>query len=193
MARSTPRRMVFCDGDVSQESIASWRTQILRHHAEAPGDTVTLVINSAGGSMAHALGFYSTIQDIIGLKVNTICSYVAGSAALLLFMLGGERLMSEQANLLLHDATVRLESGEALGAEDLAVMSAQVSTLNRRYAELIARSSAKQVTAQQVADWMKRKMMISAHDAVAAGLASGILKRQQLRTKRKPRTRKQAR
>lgn len=187
---SGPQRYVFCDGDVTQESVDFWRRQLLAHHADDPQAAVTLVINSAGGSMAHALGLYTTIRDILGLRVNTICSYVAGSAAVLLFMLGQERLMAPNGYIMLHEAVIRLD-GDPLEARDIELLARQTAAMNHKYAAIMAEVSRttlrrRKTDIQRFAGLMRQKALLHAQDTLKLGLATALVKPARRRRYRKP-------
>lgn len=64
-----------------------------------------LIIDSPGGSV-DALDFFKTVEDLEGGKLVTVTNNLAASAASTIFLLGDERLVGENAEILIHEVRV---------------------------------------------------------------------------------------
>lgn len=169
------RRLVFFDGDVTKASIAELRGQLIDHHNQDAGATVTIVINSVGGSVIHALGFVNFVRHLMRLRIDTICTCTASSAAVPLFMLGKERLLAPDAYMVLHQAANIVDGTQPMDTRAFESHAAHVRHIDETYSRVVSAAAGK-LTPSAVLDLMKKDTTVHAKRAIKIGLATGMLK-----------------
>ena len=163
-------RIIFLNGPI-EDSVASVVTaQLLYLEAEDPGKTISLYINSPGGSVTSGLAIYDTMQ-FIRCPVSTICVGQAASMGSLLLAGGsaGQRFSLPNARIMVHQP-----SGGAQGmASDIAIQAEEIlrmrSALNGLYVQHTDRSL------EEVESAMDRDKFMTAEEAISFGLVDSVL------------------
>ena len=96
-------RIVFLDGEVTDESASVIVAQLLFLEAEDPTKDINLYINSPGGSVTAGFAIYDTM-NYIKCDVSTICIGMAASMGAFLLSSGakGKRFALPNAEVMIH-------------------------------------------------------------------------------------------
>jgi ATP-dependent Clp protease, protease subunit len=144
--------------------------QLLYLESESPGVEIGLYLNSPGGSVTAMLGIYDTMQ-FIKAPVATTCIGQAASSAAVLLAGGapGRRTVLPRARVVLHQP-----SGGGQGTlPDLALQAKEIVRLRAEVEEVLARHTGQSV--ERLRTDTERDLILTAHDAVAYGLADAVL------------------
>jgi len=144
--------------------------QLIHLESESPDAPINVYINSPGGSVTAMLAIYDTLS-FIRPAVHTTCVGQAASSAAVLLAAGaaGQRTILPHARVVLHQP-----SGGGQGAlPDLAVQAKEIVRLRAEMEQILAHHTGQEVT--RLRHDTERDLVLSAQEAVAYGLADGIL------------------
>jgi len=144
--------------------------QLLHLESESQVSPIDLYLNSPGGSVTAMLAVYDTMQ-YIGAPVATTCVGQAASSAAVLLAGGaeGRRMVLPHARVVLHQP-----SGGGQGAlPDLAVQAKEIVRLRAEMEQILSRHTGQSV--ERLREDTGRDLVMTAHEAVAYGLADGVL------------------
>lgn len=130
-------------------------------------DRINVYINSYGGEVAEGLAIYNQLRRHKA-KVVTYCDGFACSAASVVFMAGGERIMSDASLLWIHNAwTCAAGDANAMRkeADDLDTITA---------ASIKAYMAHVSITEDELKAMLDAETWISAEDAVNMGFATSV-------------------
>ena len=125
---------------------------------------ITLRINSPGGFVDDGLGIY----NVLAQHPARVTAYVDGlalSAASVIFMCGDDRVMADNAALMLHDPLMGTLGNERDHAKSIEVLQLTTRQIIRTYA---ARTG---LSASRVESMMRDETWLDADEAVALGFA----------------------
>ncbi|MBI2704466.1 MAG: ATP-dependent Clp protease proteolytic subunit [Actinobacteria bacterium] len=159
------RRIVFVRGRIDDAAANDIVAQLLTFDGRRD-DAITLLVNSTGGPLTAIVPVLDTIAGCHSPVAATAIGQANGTAALLLALATGERLVAPNASVCL-----RLEPEPSVtGTTDqVAALADQRRELEGRLADELARRSA--FSRDEVCDHFTRGHPIPAADAVAASLA----------------------
>ena len=169
-SRLLRERIVFLGTEVESSSANLVVAQLLFLEAEDPDADIRLYLNSPGGDAYAGLAIYDAMQ-YVKPDVQTYCIGMAMSAAAMLLAGGasGQRYVLPNAKVMIHQG-----SGGARGAPaDIQIAAREILALTRRYAEVLARHSGRDV--EQVMQDIDRDNFLSPAEAVEYGLADEVL------------------
>lgn len=95
---STKKLSLVISGDIESETFEMIVEQIKKNEPQS----VELIINSYGGDLNIAFGIYDYLKSL-KIKITTKGYGQVSSAAILLFLLGEKRYLSENAVVFLHE------------------------------------------------------------------------------------------
>ena len=163
-------RRIFLTGEVSAESMNSLLMSLIHLEEEAPGEPVTLFVNSPGGEVTSGLAVYDYLRGMRS-PVTTVCTGTAASMGAILFLAGQERLMFSHSKLMIHDPAY----GSAPAGEKPRQMEERLRDLRRTQQVLsgiIAERTGHPVS--EIDEITQYDSWYPAGEAVAFGLATGI-------------------
>ena len=169
-SRLLKERIVFLTGPITDNVSALVAAQLLYLEAENPTRSISLYINSPGGSVSAGLAVYDTMQ-FIDCPVATICVGQAASMASLLLCGGtkGMRHSLPHSRIMVHQP-----SGGVKGmASDIAIHADEILELRNRLNELFVKHTTQQITV--IEEMMDRDKFLSPENAIAYGLIDDIL------------------
>ena len=165
-------RIVMLDTDVNEHSASLVTSQLLFLESENPDADILFYINSPGGVVTAGMAIYDTVQ-YIKPDVSTIVMGQACSMGSLLAQAGaaGKRYILPNARHMIHQP-----SGGAGGqATDMEIQVREILKMKRNLTEIyVKHNSAGKVYDEILAD-MERDFFMSAHEAVAYGLADQVI------------------
>ena len=166
------RREIDCIGEITPETVNDLILQLRYLQSEDSSKEIILYINSPGGEVASGLALYDVMQAI-RCPVRTVCVGTAASMAALIFTAGSRREMLPHARLMIHDPLI----AGGIGGSALHIDSVSRDLLRTREitADLLAKHSGH--TLEEVYEKTARDTYFDADEAVAWGLADGILRK----------------
>jgi ATP-dependent Clp protease protease subunit len=165
-------RIVMLDTDVNEHSASLVVSQLLFLESENPDADILFYINSPGGVVTAGMAIYDTMQ-YIKPDVSTIVMGQACSMGSLLAQAGarGKRLILPNARHMIHQP-----SGGAGGqATDMEIQVREILKMKRNLTEIYVQHNTADKTYNEIAADMERDFFMSAHEAVAYGLADRVI------------------
>ena len=74
------KREIFCVGPITEDTASALVLQLRFLQQDAPGQEITMYINSPGGEVPSGLAIYD-VMKAVGCPVRTICTGTAASMA----------------------------------------------------------------------------------------------------------------
>jgi len=169
-SRLLRERIVFLGSEVEAQSANLIVAQLLFLEAEDPDADIRLYVNSPGGDAYAGLAIYDAMQ-FVKPDVETYCVGMAMSAGAMILAGGaaGKRHVLPNAKVMIHQG-----SGGTRGTPaDIQIAAREILSLTRKYAEVLARHSGKDV--EQVLADIDRDRFLGPEEAVEYGLADRVL------------------
>ena len=164
------RREIWLTGEITSELADAVIAQILHLDAEAPGEEITLYIDSPGGSVTAGLAIYDVMQAVSS-KIRTVCIGTAASMAAVLFAAGDRREILMHGEVMIHDPLVSGGiSGSALAVQD---KSDRLMAKRKVLCGILAQHAGK--TIKQIYKVTAKDSWYGAEEAVAFGLADTVI------------------
>jgi ATP-dependent Clp protease protease subunit len=169
-SRLLRERIVFLGSEVEAQSANLIVAQLLFLEAEDPDTDIRMYVNSPGGDAYAGLAIYDAMQ-FVKPDVQTYCVGMAMSAGAMILAGGaaGKRYVLPNSKVMIHQG-----SGGTRGTPaDIQIAAREILSLTRKYAEVLARHSGRDVD-EVMAD-IDRDRFLGPEEAVEYGLADQIL------------------
>ena len=164
------RREIWLTGEITSELADAIIAQILHLDAEAPGEEITLYIDSPGGSVTAGLAIYDVMQAV-SAQIRTVCIGTAASMAAVLFAAGDRREILMHGEVMIHDPLVSSGiSGSTLAVQD---KSDRLMAKRKVLCGILAQHAGK--TIKQIYKVTAKDSWYGAEEAVAFGLADEVI------------------
>ena len=163
-------RIVLLGGEVTDESANLIVAQLLFLQSQDAKKTISMYINSPGGSVTAGLAIYDTMQ-FISCPVATYCIGQAASMGAVLLTAGakGKRFALPNARIMIHQPW-----GGAEGkASDIEITATEILRLKERLNHILADHSGKSY--EDVVRDTDRDYFMSASEAAEYGLIDGVV------------------
>jgi ATP-dependent Clp protease protease subunit len=169
-SRLLRERIVFLGREVDDEIANLITAQMLFLEAEDPGKDISLYVNSPGGSAYAGMAIYDTMQ-YVKPDVRTICVGMGMSAAAMILCGGapGKRLALPNAKVMIHQGSAGFRGTPA----DIEIHAAEVLSMTRRMAEIIARHTGQPF--EKVMTDIDRDRFMTPQEACAYGIVDEIV------------------
>ena len=164
------RREIQCTGSITTESASVLSLQLRYLQQEAPGQEITLFINSPGGEVDSGLAIYDTMRAI-GCHIRTVCTGTAASMAAILFLSGDQRDMLPHSKVMIHDPLI--PGGVGGSALTVDAVARNLMWARQTIADIIARHTGK--TLEEVLAKTASDSYFDAQEAIDWGLADRII------------------
>jgi ATP-dependent Clp protease protease subunit len=169
-SRLLRERIVFLGTEVEDQSANLVVAQLLFLEAEDPDADIRLYVNSPGGSAYAGFAIYDAMQFVkpdvqtyaVGMAMSAGALILAGGAA-------GKRFVLPNAKVMIHQGSGGFRGTPA----DIQIAAKEILSLTRRYAEIIALHSKRDV--DEVMRDIDRDRFLGPADAVEYGLADHVL------------------
>ena len=163
-------RTIWFTSEVCPKSCEQLATQLMQLEKSAPGEPITLMINSPGGDVASGLAVYDLMMSLKS-PLRTVCFGYAASMGSILFLGGSERIMQPHSKILIHDPSF---GGDLSGLKALDLKDDLESLLKMRetLAGIISERCGRSV--ETVFEKTKKDTVMSAEEALELGLATEI-------------------
>ncbi|HEX7724878.1 MAG TPA: ATP-dependent Clp protease proteolytic subunit [Candidatus Paceibacterota bacterium] len=169
-----PDRLVEWFGGVNYGALERTLTGI-KSMMNSSADEITLLVSSFGGATGVAMTFYDAITGWLNPNLVTIGSGDVDSSGVIVFLAGRRRYLTRNTTLLLHLAGRTLEKDVRHSSADLESMVKEDKLKDEQYARVVAEACGGTITAEYVLDLMKKNTLLTAEEAVAMGMAHGIV------------------
>ena len=167
-------RIVFLDGEVTDESASVIVAQLLFLEAEDPTKDINLYINSPGGSVTAGFAIYDTM-NYIKCDVSTICIGMAASMGAFLLSAGakGKRIALPNSEIMIHQPLI----GGGLGGQqtDIMIHAKNLEKTRDRLEAILAENSGKSIEEMHAA--CERDNYMSAQEALEFGLIDKVIEK----------------
>lgn len=165
-------RIVFLEGEVTDQSAALVKAQLLFLESEDPKADIYLYINSPGGSVTAGMGIYDTM-NLVKPDVATVCTGLAASMGAFLLSSGakGKRYCLPNSEVMIHQPL----GGVQGQVTDMAITMARMEKLKARLTRIMAENCGKQT--DEIAPDMERDHWLDADEAKEYGLVDEIMAR----------------
>jgi ATP-dependent Clp protease protease subunit len=169
-ARLLHQRIIVLGKEVDDEIANRLCGQLLLLSAEDPRGTISLYINSPGGSVSAGLAIYDTMR-LIPNEVSTLALGLAGSMGQFLLTAGapGKRFSLPNAQILMHQGS----AGFGGTAADVEIYAQQLERLGALLLRLTAEHTGQSV--ETVERDSRRDRWFTADEALGYGLIDHIL------------------
>ena len=167
------KRLVAWVGDIGEENYKRVLKEIEGHARKSPGKEINLLVTSHGGSAPTAFAFYDLVR---ASKYNlvTIGAGCVDSAALIVWLAGKKRLLTPHTALLFHEVGRRISSH--VSATDLESAHTNVLCYQSFYTDVVRKETGNKFPLKKINCYLKDQKVIDSEEALALGLAHGILK-----------------
>jgi ATP-dependent Clp protease, protease subunit len=169
-SRLLRERIVFLGTGVSDQSANLIVAQLLFLEAEDPDADIRLYINSPGGDAYAGFAIYDAMQ-FVKADVQTYAVGMAMSAGALILAGGapGKRFVLPNSKVMIHQGSGGFSGTPA----DIQIAAREILSLTRRYGEIIARHTGRDVDG--VMRDIDRDRFLGPDEAVEYGLADHVL------------------
>ena len=163
-------RILFFTEEVNPQSSNQLIEYLLYLDKDAPGEEITVCINTPGGEVVSGLAAYDTMR-MIESPIRTVCIGTAASMGSILFLGGEKREMLPHTKIMIHDPLISGLSGsrKALELEKEALKLMETRSI---IGGIIAERSGR--TLDEVLEKTKEDCYLDAEESIAFGLATGI-------------------
>jgi len=166
------QRKIFLWGAVTDTSAKDLTEKLLYLEATAPGEAITLYINTPGGSISAGMAVYDTMQ-LISSPVTVVVTGMAASMGSILLSgaAKGRRLLYPHARVLIHQPLI---SGHFSGpATDINIQAQEMEKLRAELNQILAKVSGQPLA--RIEQDTDRDFYLNAQEALAYGLADQIV------------------
>lgn len=170
-SRLLSHRVVFLGRPVDDEIANLIVAQLLHLESEDPDKSISLYINSPGGSMDSMFAIYDSMQHIRP-EVHTTCIGMAASAASLILAGGedGQRSILPHGRVMIHQPWVQNVGGQA---SDIEIHAAEILRQREQANSILARHTGQDL--ERIRQDTDRDRWLTADQAVEYGLVDTIL------------------
>lgn len=165
-------RIIFIDGEITDETASLVVAQLLFLEAEDPDKDISIYINSPGGVITSGMAIYDTMQ-YIKPDVSTICVGMAASMAAFLLSAGtkGKRFVLPNAEVMIHQPL----GGTQGQAEDIKIAAEHIIKTREKMNRILAANTGK--TFEEIARDTDRDNYLDANEAVAYGIVDKVVEK----------------
>src|SRR5574344_1590342 len=165
-------RIIFLGTEINDYAANTIQAQLLYLDSVDSSKTISIYVNSPGGSVTAGLGIYDTMQ-FISSKVATICTGMAASMAAVLLVAGEEGLRSAlpHSRVMIHQPL----GGVQGQASDIEITAREIQKMKKELYTIIAEHSHNDY--DKVWADSDRDYWMSSQEALDYGMIDKILKR----------------
>ncbi len=130
------KRIVFLTGEINEELACNFAKQIMLLVNDNKDKPITVIVNSGGGEVTSGLMIYDIIEALT-TPIKTVCLGKAYSMAGVIFACGKERLITENAEVMLHEPLI--SSGVGGSSSSVQTVSKRLITIKIKINKIIAK------------------------------------------------------
>ena len=157
------------------ETAADYVNALTHWERRDPGEPITVMINSPGGSVMDGFAVFDTLQRLRrkGHFITTHGSGMVASMAAVLLQAGDERVLDKRAKLLIHEGGASFAKGQQFSQGELEDMQILTDMLQKDLLETLAERSTMSVD-QLKRKWKRRDWYIGTEEALELGFCDRI-------------------
>ena len=163
-------RVIWFTEEVNPKTCEELAIQLMTLEKEAPGKTITLMINSPGGEISSGLAVYDIMRNITS-PIRTVVFGIAASMGSILLLGGDERIVMPHSKVMIHDPHYA-SSLSGLKPLDLKDSLEQQLDVREIIANIISERTGN--TLEDVYAKTKDDTFMNAEESLAFGLATKI-------------------
>lgn len=140
-----------------------------------PGEPISVLLNSPGGSMTHGLAIYDTIQRLRrkGHTVTTHGSGMVASMAAVLLQAGDTRILDQRAKLLIHEGSQTFSQNISISAAEMEDHQFLTKMLRNDVLSILAERAT--LTREELEEkWKRRDWYLDAEEALEYGFIDRV-------------------
>lgn len=166
-------RIVFLAGMVDQESTLAAKLKLLYLESKDSKRDIFLFIDSYGGSVAHGLSLYDTM-NFISCDVWTICFGVAMSMGAFLLSGGtkGKRVCFPNSAVMIHQPLMGLSGDRMMQSTEWQIQAKSIAASRERLNRIMARHTGQ--TFERIDQDTERDNYMTAEEALNYGIVDVI-------------------
>jgi len=171
-SRLLKERIIFITGGIGDEMATVIIAQLLFLEAENPEKSISMYINSPGGTVSSGLAIYDTMQ-YIKPSVSTMCVGQAASMGSLLLSAGekGHRFALPNSRVMVHQP-----SGGFQGqATDIEIHAKEILDLKSRLNAIYSKHTGQSV--KKISEILERDKFLNPNEAKELGLIDEIVEK----------------
>ena len=171
-SRLLKERIIFITGGIGDEMATVIIAQLLFLEAENPEKSISMYINSPGGTVSSGLAIYDTMQ-YIKPSVSTMCVGQAASMGSLLLSAGekGHRFALPNSRVMVHQP-----SGGFQGqATDIEIHAKEILDLKNRLNAIYSKHTGQSV--KKISEILERDKFLNPNEAKELGLIDEIVEK----------------
>ncbi len=168
------QRKIFLWGAVHDGSAKYIVDRLLYLDAQAPGEEITLLINSPGGVVTSGMIVYDMMQ-MIQSPVSTVCIGLAASMGSILLSGGakGRRFIYPSGRVMIHQPSI---GGTFQGqATDIAITAKEIVKTKEMGARILADNCGKSF--EEIMSDFDRDYWMSAEESLKYGIVDGVIEK----------------
>ncbi|MDF9811325.1 ATP-dependent Clp protease proteolytic subunit [Streptomyces sp. SPB162] len=164
-------RVVILGTQIDDTSANDVMAQFIHLESSAPGQDISLYINSPGGSFTAMTAIYDTMQ-FVTCDVSTVCIGQAASAAAVLLAAGapGKRMITPGARVLIHQPSFGQATQGTIA--DLEIQARELLRTREKLEELLVRHTGQE--AARISADIERDKILDASQAVEYGIVDRV-------------------
>lgn len=167
------KRQISLVGEVNSDSMHKLLCQLMYLESEAPGEEITLFINSSGGECESGLAVYDYI-NIMSSPIKTVCTGSAASMGAILFLSGKKREMLPHTRIMVHDPSYGNCNIAGAKPAEISILLDNLKEMQKTLCEIIMKHTGKSRT--EVLAITKNDTYFNSGEAIKFGLATALYK-----------------
>lgn len=164
-------RQIFLTDEVNAATCNALMKQLMYLEQSAPGEEITLYINSPGGEVISGLAVYDYMK-LMQSPIRTVCTGTAASMGSILFLAGAKREMLYHTKIMIHDPSC---TADITGVKPLEVQKRVDALMETRkiLCKIISERTGRSL--KEVYRKTKEDTYFTAEEAVRFGIATSII------------------
>ena len=162
-------RIIFLGTEINSDVANIITGQLLWLDSIDPGKTITMYINSPGGSVYDGFSIFDTMNNIKS-PVKTICTGLAASMASILLVNGKERYALPHSRILIHQPL----GGVKGQASDIVIMANEITRLKNELNQILATKTGQPL--DRIIKDTDRDYYMNAEEAKEYGMINDIIR-----------------
>lgn len=165
-------RQIWLTCPVSADSMKELLMQLMHLERQAPGEEITLYINSGGGEVQSGLVVYDYMR-MMQSPIRTVCAGTAASMASILFLAGSKREMFPHSCLMIHDPSYHCADFSGMKPDEIEVYLDSLKQTRNTLVEIISERS--NLSREEVMEKTRCDTYLSPSQALEMGLATALI------------------
>lgn len=158
---------------VDAETMNELLKQLMYLEHQAPGEEITLYINSSGGEVVSGLVVYDYIR-MMRSPVRTVCTGTAASMASILFLAGTRREMFPHSRLMIHDPSYHHADFSGMKPDELETYLDDLKETRSKIVEIISERS--NLSTEEVLEKTRCDTFLDPDEAIKLGLSTAVIR-----------------